>query len=1158
MKVAGGMRGTSFMAEKTSKQPVKGAAGKISPGLKGHEKFQQAIMDTMFDGLLVCDEKSNIRSVNQALCKMFGYKENELVGQNLKIIMTKKDGAEHGSHVQRFLATKKSLIMGKPDRVFSGRHKTGKLIDIEVVVNFFTENDNYYFVACIRDLSEKRKAETAQKEAEALYKMLADHGNDIIILEDKKQTVKYISPSLIRHLGINPEDVIGGNSWGRVHPDDKKKWRPRWERIVLGKKEDCISELRFRHADGQYILFECLCSPILNKKGEVTGSVAACRDITERKQAEATAKTSEERLRLITENMSDIIFLFDTDGKTLFVSPSIKHQLGWTIEDRLGKTCLSVLHPEDKPLWQVWKKGVMEKGEAFKSRARFRHKKGHYLWFDSATEPIRDEKGKVTVAVMTSRNVTVQHEAEEKLKMLAENASDIITLRDGEGKVLYITPSFEKQLGYSAEKEIGRGPWYRLVHQEDKEKTKAWRKTVFDQGNSFHVDLRLKNSKGDYLWFESHTEPIKDEKGKVVAAVTSSRNITEYKEAESESLRLGAILEDSLNEIYLIDPKTLKFKYVNKQGRTNLGYSMSELGTKTPADIGGSRSLKAVRACYGSLLSGKKNRLNIEGVHQRKDGSLYDVALRIWLFKGEGYSVFVASAEDITGKKKAESEASQLGRIVEDSLNEIYVFDSDTLKFLSVNRGARENLGYSLKKLKNMTPVDIKPEFPKEKFLKLIQPLLKGEKEQIYFETVHRRKDGTDYDVEVYLQLSKTGDKPVFVAIIEDITEKKAAQEKLQQVMKMEAVGNLSGGIAHDFNNLLTAIQGSLQLMEMIEPDLGKDARECLSIALKSTKRGAELTSKLLAFSRKQTLKPVVLDINVMIRDLLGLLKRTIDESIDIETHLLKGKALVELDEVLLQNALLNLSVNARDAMPDGGHLIFEVTRETLANSEATQRGLKPGNYVVVSISDTGGGIPEGVKEQIFEPFFSTKDLEKGTGLGLSMVYGFVKQSGGYINVYSEEGVGTTFKLYFTEVGSRPAAASPETPRINLEQKVSGTILLVEDDEGVRNFISQALRTRGYKVLDAGDGPEARKKMKTAKNIDLLLTDVVLPKGMSGIDVGKVFSEKFPGKPVIYSSGYTEKAGAKRNLLPKGEQLLSKPYDLEVLFDWVQERLSRG
>ena len=876
--------------------------------IKEQTEFLNVINNTLADGVVVTDGACKIISVNKSLLKTFGYKENELIDQNITILMTDEDVDAHSKGFKKYLKTGKSGFINGRELEVHGKRKNKEIFPLEILINSSNMAGKPVFVASLWDVTNFRKTEDDLKVVEQQYKLLADHGTDILILEDAQSIISFISPSLHRHLGIKPEDAIGKSSWDLVHPRDLQNVKPQWDEDILDQKISCRSRFRLQHAKGHFIWFEALSTPILGDDGKVEQIISSCRNISEQYE-------TEEKLKTLSENTSDIIMLHGKRGEISYVTPAAERHLGVNLDDIVGKQSLGVLHPED-------------------------------------------------------------------------------------------------------------------------EKTMAttWNKTVYKNGQPLHCDVRFRTVAGDYLWFECHSEPVKDETGKVIAAVTTARNITEYKLAENKALSLGRIIEDSLNEIYILDAKTFKF--------------------------------------------------------------------------------------------------------------------------VSVNRGGRENLGYSAEELQDLTLADISPGHTNAKFKEKVKPLLAGEKEQIYFESIHQRKDGSKYDIEVYLQYTKMATQPVYVAIIEDITERKMAAEKLRQAQKMEAVGNLSGGIAHDFNNLLTAIQGSLQLLELVEPDLSGDARECLNIAIKSTKRGGDLTHRLLAFSRKQTLKPKLVEVNDLVGGMIPMLRRTIDESIGIETNLFPRESYVKVDDAELENCILNLTVNARDAMPEGGRLIFEVDEVEIKETTVGGREIQPGNYVVVSVSDTGTGMSADVLEQIFEPFFSTKGVEKGTGLGLSMVYGFVKQSGGHISVYSELGEGTTFKLFLKKTRGGRITQEEKKKNRNLSTKETGTILLVEDDEGVMKFISRALKAKGYTILEVEDGPSAVLVMKDHQEIDLLLSDVVLPKGMTGADVGKEFEKIHPGKPIIYSSGYTGRAIKKEGWLKEGEELLSKPYDIDVLYDLIKTKLS--
>jgi len=353
-----------------------------------------------------------------------------------------------------------------------------------------------------------------------------------------------------------------------------------------------------------------------------------------------------------------------------------------------------------------------------------------------------------------------------------------------------------------------------------------------------------------------------------------------------------------------------------------------------------------------------------------------------------------------------------------------------------------------------------------------------------------------------------------------DITDQKLLEERLSQAQKMETVGQLTGGIAHDFNNLLTIILGNT---EILSEDLGElpHLQRLAKMCLDAADRGAELTSRLLAFSRRQALEPKVLDVAQLVQGMDGLLRRTLPESVEIEIVRAGGLWKIEADASQLELALLNLAVNARDAMPDGGNLTIEMANAMLDDEYvALEPDVRAGQYVVIVVTDTGTGIPPEVIDRVFEPFFTTKEVGKGSGLGLSMVYGFVKQSGGHIRVYSELGEGTAIKMYF--------------PRSRIKQEVivtlpagrkliggTETILVVEDDDAVRQHVTAQLQGLGYQVLEAATGAEAMDVLDQSPAVDLLFTDVVMPGGMGGRDLADAARKLRPSLKVLFTSGYT-------------------------------------
>jgi len=371
-------------------------------------------------------------------------------------------------------------------------------------------------------------------------------------------------------------------------------------------------------------------------------------------------------------------------------------------------------------------------------------------------------------------------------------------------------------------------------------------------------------------------------------------------------------------------------------------------------------------------------------------------------------------------------------------------------------------------------------------------------------------------------------------------------EARLSQSAKMEAIGQLTGGIAHDFNNLLTVVLGSAEALSNELNEL-PDLREMAEIATEAALRGAELTKRLLAFARRQALEPRVMDVSQLIQGMESLLRRTLPENIAIEIVRAGGLWRTEVDPGLLESTLLNLALNARDAMADGGSLTIEIANAALDEDYvASEVGVKAGQYVLIVVTDTGHGIPADNLQHIFEPFFTTKDVGKGTGLGLSMVYGFVRQSGGHIRVYSEVGEGTSIKLYFPR-----SFAQEDVRTISRTSEIalggSETILVVEDDNSLRKQVVAQLNSLGYRVFEASEGREALEILRQTPGIELLFTDVVMPGGMGGRELSEAALVFLPDLKVLFTSGYTENSIVHNGRLDPGVELLSKPYRREQL-----------
>ena len=412
------------------------------------------------------------------------------------------------------------------------------------------------------------------------------------------------------------------------------------------------------------------------------------------------------------------------------------------------------------------------------------------------------------------------------------------------------------------------------------------------------------------------------------------------------------------------------------------------------------------------------------------------------------------------------------------------------------------------------------------------------------------RKDGSTFWANAVIDAIRdpAGRLLGFAKITRDLTERRATEERLRQAQKMEAIGQLTGGLAHDFNNLLTVISGNIEVLQRRLPkDAGDNLQRLVDGALHGTMRAALLTHQLLAFSRRQPLEPKSVSVNTLISSVTGMLRRTLGESILIETVLAGGVWPVFVDSNQLESALLNLAVNSRDAMPDGEKLTVEVANFYLDEEYSAIAEVVPGQYVGIFVSDTGTGMTPEVISKAFDPFFTAKEVGQGTGLGLSQVHGFIKQSGGHIKIYSEVGAGTTIKLYLPRYFAAEKASDTQTTDISVPQAQGETILVVEDEADVRSFMVETLRELGYSVVEAPDAPSGLRLLQAHREIDLLFTDVGLPGGMNGRQLAEEAQRRKAGLKVLFTSGYARNAIAHHGRLDLGVELIVKPFTYAAL-----------
>jgi hypothetical protein len=485
--------------------------------------------------------------------------------------------------------------------------------------------------------------------------------------------------------------------------------------------------------------------------------------------------------------------------------------------------------------------------------------------------------------------------------------------------------------------------------------------------------------------------------------------------------------------------------------------------------------------------------------------------------------------------------------LFQDHPQPMWLFDAESRKLLEANEAAVKLYGYSTDEMHSMPMDELQASGDLERFLS--QPHEFPKAAPAIWR--HRTKSGRAIDVEIAVHDIDYRGKTIQLAVVMDVTGRCDLEEQLRQAQKMEAVGMLAGGVAHDFNNLLTIINGYSQLILNNLPKNDPNRHSAEQI-MKAGDRAAGLTNQLLAFSRRQVMQPKVLDLNHVVTGLSAMLRRLIGEDIDLQLTLREDLGRVNADPGQIEQVMMNLVVNARDAMPQGGSLTIETANVTLDDNYAQRHiAVKPGPYVLLAVSDTGKGMDEATKSRLFEPFFTTKEPGKGTGLGLSTVFGIVKQSGGSVQVYTEQGTGSSVKVYLPRIDQKVQLERAGRRKTSL--RGSETILLVEDDEMVRTLVRETLEREGYKVIDSADPVEAQRLADGHRGkIQLLITDVVMPK-LSGKELARSLTHIRPDLKVLYMSGYTDSAIVNSGILQKEVSFLQKPFTPASLSSKVRE-----
>lgn len=632
---------------------------------------------------------------------------------------------------------------------------------------------------------------------------------------------------------------------------------------------------------------------------------------------------------------------------------------------------------------------------------------------------------------------------------------------------------------------------------------------------------------------------------------TFVRDITERKKVD-EQLRLTQFTVDRAAAIILWIGADSRILYANDEACRSTGYTREEILDLSVADIDPTLTPSRWKNHWKDLKI--KGTVIFESFQRRKDGSSYPVEIKGNYMEYGGVGYVCSIAFDITERNKTEELLKMTMFSVDQSAMPTFWLSMGGYA-IRVNKAACDALGYTEKEILGMNVSAWDEDFPYDEWNRRLRSSFKT-KRSMTIESQYKRKDGTKFTVELNLNYMEYNGNEYIFAFAHDISERKRAgeererlQAQLLQSQKMEAIGQLAGGVAHDFNNILTAVigYGNLLEMEMQEDD---PLRLYVEEILASSEKAVSLTQSLLAFSRKQAISLTYHNINDIISGVENLLKRLLSEDIDLKISLGTPGLGVMADITQIQQVLINLATNARDAMPSGGVLSIEAGQVRPDNSFVTSRNGKGSLYATISVSDTGIGMDQQTRARIFDPFFTTKEVGKGTGLGLSIVYGIVKQHNGFISAYSEKGVGTTFHIYLPVVDQKARGRRPKPARV---RKGSGTILLAEDNPEVRRLAKSVLMRTGYRVIEAADGEEAVNAFISNKDsVDLVIVDVVMPR-KNGIEVIDEVRALKPDIKVLFTSGYTRDILSDKGICETGFDFLAKPLSPHELLQKIQD-----
>jgi two-component system cell cycle sensor histidine kinase/response regulator CckA len=856
------------------------------------------------------------------------------------------------------------------------------------------------------------------------------------------------------------------------------------------------------------------------------------------------------------------LWLVDTNGRFIYVNKTWEEYTGSSLDQLNAVGWERFNHPDELgQVQELWRQAG-ERGEQFEMELRYRRYDGEYRWMLARVVPLRDGAAHIEGWVGTSVDIDDLKQTQEALRQrehelsdFFENAAVAIHWIAPDGSILRVNQAELDLLGYRRDEYVGRN--IADFHADKPVIEDILRRlTGGEVLHDYPARLRCRDGSIKDVLIDSS---VYFHQGQFIHTRCFTRNVTGQQAAEQAARRLAAIVASSADAII---GKTLDGEVTswNAAAERIFGYTADEMVGDSIFKLIPEELHEAERSLLEQIRKGEWVEF-AEAERIRKDGQRITIALSVSPIRDAQRRVIGASSikRDVTERKQAEQALAQSQERLQLALRAVRMgtwhWDLTT-GALSWDEGLNQLYGLDTHQVMHRH----------EEFLERVH-----EEDRDYVRDAVQRalEGGGDLDCEFRIVQpsgkvrwladqgrvvrNSAGALRYMTGVCLDVTDRRLMEERLRQAQRMDSVGQLAGGIAHEANNMMSVILGCADYV-LQRSDLAEPVRQDVDQIWRAAKRTAGITQQLLAFSRRQMLQPQLLDLNTTVRQLEPILSRALGEGRGVRTHLSPALGQVRADPGQLEQVLINLTLNARDAMEEGGRVTIETMNVTLDAAYASSKSvetLQPGEYAALIVTDTGHGMDRVTLSRIFEPFFTTKGVGQGTGLGLSTVYGIVKQSGGFIWAYSEPGLGTTFKLYFPLVVSTPEIATPRnTPPGGLPEEV---VLIVEDEPMVRGVMARTLRACGYAVVEAADGNEALKLLEGEKRrVSLIVADVVMP-DIGGREMAARVAQRWPEVPVLFTSGYTGLDVVRRGLLEEGREFLQKPLDPEALARKVRE-----